>query len=250
VLSLALDYNNADRVYAAAGQYLQSWGRNAAILRSSNRGATWSRTELPFRLGGNADGRGAGERLVVDPNLGSVLFLGTNENGLWKSVDSGVHLVAGECLCTHQRDLRAVSPNQRHPRQRHAHPVCRRQCDKRPDAVPLHQRRSPHGRGAGAPTGLIPNHADFDKAGTLYLSYADALGPNGMSAGQLWKLAPSTGTWTAISPRPSSSSTPSATAPSPSFRRWPATCTQQRTTAGPGATSCGARPTAAPAGRW
>ena len=54
MLSLAVDYNDADRVYLAAGQYLQSWGRNAAILRSSNRGASWSRTELPFRLGGES----------------------------------------------------------------------------------------------------------------------------------------------------------------------------------------------------
>ena len=35
------------------------------------------------------DGRNTGERLQVDPNNGSVLFLGTNQDGLWKSTDHG-----------------------------------------------------------------------------------------------------------------------------------------------------------------
>lgn len=36
-------------------------------------------------------GRGMGERLVVDPNLNSVLYFGTRSgNGLWKSTDYGV----------------------------------------------------------------------------------------------------------------------------------------------------------------
>lgn len=35
-------------------------------------------------------GRGMGERLVVDPNNGSILFLGARSgNGLWKSTDYG-----------------------------------------------------------------------------------------------------------------------------------------------------------------
>ena len=206
VLSLALDYNNADRVYLAAGQYLQSWGRNAAILRSSNRGASWTRTELPFRLGGNADGRGAGERLVVDPNLGSVLFLGTNENGLWKSVDSGVtwsqvnaFAPASVTFVLFHRTSGSVG---------NATPTLYAGVNAASGPTLY---RSTNGGATwaavpGAPTGLIPNHADFDKAGTLYLSYANALGPNGMSSGQLWKLAPSSNTWTAISPRQSSSS--------------------------------------------
>lgn len=88
--SLALDPNDSQKLYVAAGMYLPTWGRNAAILRSSDRGATWSRTELPIRLNGNSDGRGTGERLQVDPNKGSILYLGTNQDGLYKSTDSGV----------------------------------------------------------------------------------------------------------------------------------------------------------------
>jgi xyloglucan-specific exo-beta-1,4-glucanase len=36
-------------------------------------------------------GRGAGERLVVDPNNNSVLYLGARSgNGLWRSTDAGL----------------------------------------------------------------------------------------------------------------------------------------------------------------
>ncbi len=90
VESLAVDTNNSQKLYLATGMYLPSWGRTAALLRSSDRGATRQRTELPFRLGGNSDGRGTGDRLQLDPHLGRILFLGTNQDGLYKSTDSGV----------------------------------------------------------------------------------------------------------------------------------------------------------------
>ena len=35
------------------------------------------RIDLPFKLGGNMPGRGMGERLAIDPNLNSILYLGT-----------------------------------------------------------------------------------------------------------------------------------------------------------------------------
>lgn len=35
----------------------------SAVLRSDDQGATWKRTDLSIKLGGNADGRGEGERL-------------------------------------------------------------------------------------------------------------------------------------------------------------------------------------------
>lgn len=87
VLSMAVDPNDANKVYLANGLYLGEWAHTGAVLRSDDRGATWTKTDLPIRLGGNADGRGAGERLQVDPNQGDVLFLGSNQDGLWKSAD-------------------------------------------------------------------------------------------------------------------------------------------------------------------
>jgi photosystem II stability/assembly factor-like uncharacterized protein len=89
ILSLALDPNDANRVYMACGKYTQSWAKTGALLSSIDRGTTWTRSPLPVKIGGNEEGRGAGERLQVDPNNGSILFLGTTNDGLWKSTDHG-----------------------------------------------------------------------------------------------------------------------------------------------------------------
>lgn len=206
VLSIAVDPNDANRLYLACGQYLATWAHNAAILRSTDRGATWSRTDLTIKLGGNSDGRGTGERLQVDPNLGTVLFLGTNQDGLWKSTDRGV---------TWAR-VGSFSPTG----------VTFVAFDKRSGATGNASQtifvginsgsgnsllRSTNGGSswaavAGAPSNLIPNHAELDSAGMLYVSYANSAGPNNMTTGQLWRLNTSNGTWTNISPRVASAS--------------------------------------------
>ena len=87
--SIAIDPSDPERVYLAAGTYLNPKLGNGAILRSSDRGRTFQRTNLPFKLGGNEMGRGNGERLAVDPNDGRVLFFGSRGAGLWRSEDGG-----------------------------------------------------------------------------------------------------------------------------------------------------------------
>lgn len=89
VEALAVDPAHPDRLYLALGTYAQSWAGNGAILRSDDRGATWTRTDLTVKLGGNEDGRGAGERLLVDPRDSGTLWLGTRHDGLLKSSDRG-----------------------------------------------------------------------------------------------------------------------------------------------------------------
>ncbi len=87
--TMAVDPTNPNNVYLVAGTY-QS---NAVILRSSDQGRTWQRTDVSgIKVDGNGWGRGIGERLAVDPNLPSVLFYGANDfdsthRGLWKSTD-------------------------------------------------------------------------------------------------------------------------------------------------------------------
>jgi photosystem II stability/assembly factor-like uncharacterized protein len=88
--SVALDPQDSNKLYLAAGMYSADWGGPAAILRSSDRGKTFEKTPMPFKMGGNDNGRGCGERLAVDPNLGSVLYFGSRKAGLWRSTDSGV----------------------------------------------------------------------------------------------------------------------------------------------------------------
>lgn len=69
---------------------MASWDTNGSIIRSTDRGTTWTFTALPFKVGGNMPGRGNGERLAVDPANSNILFFGARSgNGLWKSTDAG-----------------------------------------------------------------------------------------------------------------------------------------------------------------
>src|SRR5882672_8840307 len=78
---------NANVVYAAAGMY--RWDKPGAILKSADRGASWEIFSTPFRMGGNEDGRGLGERLAVDPNEPSILYFGSRHDGLQRSTNGG-----------------------------------------------------------------------------------------------------------------------------------------------------------------
>lgn len=84
--SIATDPVEPNRVYIAAGTYSTS---NGAIFYSDDYGENWGIYELPFGCGGNEVGRGAGERLQVDPNDNSIIYFGSRADGLWKSEDYG-----------------------------------------------------------------------------------------------------------------------------------------------------------------
>ena len=86
-----------NKVYAAVGTYTNSWDpNNGPCCAPSDRGASWQTTALPFKLGGNMPGRGMGERLAVDPNRNSVLYLGApSGKGLWRVDGLGRDLGAG-----------------------------------------------------------------------------------------------------------------------------------------------------------
>ncbi|WP_082541664.1 MULTISPECIES: dockerin [unclassified Rhizobacter] len=86
--SIAVDPNNDQLVYLAAGMYTS--GANGRLSISSDRGDHWTHVALPFPLGGNNPGRAIGERLMADPNKPSTLFYGSRTAGLWKSADSGL----------------------------------------------------------------------------------------------------------------------------------------------------------------
>jgi photosystem II stability/assembly factor-like uncharacterized protein len=95
-LSLALDKNNPNRVYAMTG----SGTNNSAILISEDYGTNWETISLGAASGntggvnihvhgnGGAD-RSSGERLQVDPNDPNILYMGTQQHGLWKSTNAG-----------------------------------------------------------------------------------------------------------------------------------------------------------------
>jgi photosystem II stability/assembly factor-like uncharacterized protein len=200
IVSLAVDARDPQRLYLAAGSYLEDWGKTAALLWSNDQGQTWGGVPLPFRLGGNTDGRSAGERLQVDPHDGKVLFLGTNQDGLWRSADQGqtwkrVSGFPGAGLTFVLFDPRSGFDGRQTPR------LYAGASDlKGPALYCSADAGATWSPVPGQPSGLLVHHAAFDPAGVLYLACANRLGPNGVTDGAVWKLEPVTGRWTNLTP--------------------------------------------------
>lgn len=82
---VAADTRSPNKVYALVGMYSNM---KAAVLCSDNYGDDWSITPLSFSAGANEPHRQA-NRLEIDPNDSSTLYLGSRHDGLWVSHDSG-----------------------------------------------------------------------------------------------------------------------------------------------------------------
>jgi xyloglucan-specific exo-beta-1,4-glucanase len=224
VVSLAPDPLNANKVWAAVGMYTNSWDPNdGAILRSSNQGATWTATSLPFKLGGNMPGRGMGERLAVDPNNDNILYLGTpNGNGLWRSTDGGV--TWSKVTSFPNVGNYAPDPTDTSGYNSATEGVVWVAFDKATGTAGNATQtifagvadlqntvyESTNGgstwtRVAGQPTGFIAHKGVVDSTnGILYIATSNTGGPYDGSSGDVWKYTIATGAWTQISPAPSS----------------------------------------------
>lgn len=203
--SIAIDPSDPKRSYMALGAYTQSFGKPGAIFRSEDGGVTWKRTDLPFKNGGNCGGRSIGERLQVDPHDGRVLYFGSRENGLWRSRDRGV----------------TWEPVRTFPENERTNGVGlgwvlfdgRKGITGMPtetiyvglDAKGGKIFRSTNAGAtwsqvSGSPAGLLPHHAALGANGKLYITFADAPGPNGASKGQVCAYDPDSREWADITP--------------------------------------------------
>ncbi|MFJ5136826.1 RICIN domain-containing protein [Streptomyces sp. NPDC088707] len=198
--ALATDPVDPDRLYLAAGTYTNEWAGNGALLRSTDRGRTFRRTDLPFKLGGNEDGRGAGERLVIDPSDNRTLLLGTRRNGLWRSTDSGVtwRQVSSFPVKDGASSGAGISFVTYGPAG--SRTIYAGVADRSTSLYRSTDGGSTWQAVPGQPTGQLPQHGVLSGDGSLYLTYTNALGPNGVTAGSLWKHTPAGGTWKNISP--------------------------------------------------
>ena len=208
VESIAVDPSDPDRVYLSCGTYTNEKTPNGAILRSADRGRTFQRTNVPFKMGGNENGRGNGERMRVDPNNGNIIYLGTRQAGLWRSTDRGATWARVESF----PDVTEPGP-----------PPKPQEWWKRPNGVVFVVfDRSTIYAGAslmgannlfrstdsgktwqpvpGQPTAYKPLRAALASDGMLYITYGSDPGPWRMTDGALWKLNTRTGAWTDITP--------------------------------------------------
>lgn len=226
IVSLATDPVEPDRLYLAAGTYTNSWDpKNGAILRSTDRGNSFEISPLPFKLGGNMPGRGMGERLAIDPNNNSILYLGgPSGHGLWRSTnygqtwskvtsfptggtyiddpnDPGDYLTDIQGIVWVTFDKRTGSPGNTTQTIYVGVADLGNSVYRSTDggltwhAVP------------GQPTGFVPHKGKLDLVnGYLFVAYSDNGGPYGGEKGDVWRYNTATGVWTMISPIPSSSS--------------------------------------------
>lgn len=204
-LSLAVDPNDPNRLYMAAGEYTGPQARGGAVLRSTDRGTTWAKSELPVKIGGNEDGRNTGERLVVDPHKGAVLFLGAKD-GLYRSADHGATWAKVEAFPKLHVTLVAFDPVSATKTGETAIVYAGVASDRGGGLLVSIDGGATWGLVNGQPKGLVPHHLSLDAQGGVFVTYGNGLGPNGVTDGAVWRLNPDTGAWTDITPvKPSGS---------------------------------------------
>ncbi len=84
--ALALDPAHPERLYVASGIEKNRFG---TLGISEDYGRTFTYSKIPTMVHGNWNGRGTGQRLVVDPKNSDVLFYASQKGGLLKSTDRG-----------------------------------------------------------------------------------------------------------------------------------------------------------------
>ena len=220
VESIAVDASDPNKVYLACGTYTAPDVPDGAILRSSDQGRTFQRTNVPIKFGGNEAGRGNGERMAVDPNDGRVLFLGTRKSGLWKSGDGSVTWAKVASfpadvlkLTAEESKLPAWSGGGRStivfvvfdPKSGGSGKPSRTlyvgvSVMGRPGVYRSDDAGNTWKVVPGQPIKYRPNHAVLASDGNLFVSYGTDPGPMAMVDGAVWKLDTRTGAWTAITP--------------------------------------------------
>ncbi|MEC0371725.1 xyloglucanase [Paenibacillus chibensis] len=211
--TLATDPVDTNRLYVASGTYTNDWtDMNGVLLRSTDRGDTWQRTELPFKLGGNMPGRSMGERLAIDPNNNRVLYMGTRSgNGLWRSTDYGVtwsrvdSFKAVGNVKDYYNDLVGVVWVTFDPSTGSKGTTTQTIYVGVADTEHSIYRSTDGGKTwepvPGQPEqGYLPHHGVLSANGHLYVTYAKEVGPYNGGEGSVWKYDTAARTWTDISP--------------------------------------------------
>jgi hypothetical protein len=214
--SIAADPTDPNNVYLAAGEYLTAG--SGAILSSTDMGRTWTTNSIGAPMGGNVDGRSMGERLAVDPNLPSTLYFGSRNAGLWKSTDSAQTWaqVTAFPTCGTTNGCIASGNNSSGTGYGLTFVLFDPQSGMPGSATPAIYvgvgmttgttlyRSTDAGvtwnAVTGAPTGMMPHHAVLDGCSNVYLVYNNGSGPNGVTAGAVWRYGTADGVWIDVSP--------------------------------------------------
>ncbi|GKT44870.1 xylosidase/arabinosidase [Colletotrichum spaethianum] len=218
--ALALDPQDDKKVFIAVGMYTNSWDpNNGQIARSSDRGATWSFADLPFKVGGNMPGRGNGERLAVDPKNSNIVYFGARSgNGLWKSTNGGASFSkvssftavgtfrAGPASDEYSGDIQGLNFVTFDPTSAAVGGATSRifvgVAENATSSIYVsNDAGSTWSAVAGQPGRYFPHKGRIqptEKA--LYVSYSDGTGPYDGTSGAVWRYDITAGTWKDITP--------------------------------------------------
>ncbi len=209
VLSIGLDPSDANRVYIATGQYggTESWKLPSRIYRSTNRGASWiSYATSGFKMAGNGEARGTGERMAVDPLNGQNILLGTSDSGIWRSSDYGASWTRMTNFTPASINFVVYAPAN------HVNPGPHRRVYAAANTTTAQSfwfsdnngstwSEVPNHPGSTPGSELMPIQGTFDAAGVFYSTWGNATGPsNGSSRFGVFKLAANGSSWTSILP--------------------------------------------------
>ncbi len=213
VESIAIDANNPNHVMLACGTYTKF---NSSILVSHDGGITFNRTDVPFGMGGNENGRGNGERLAIDPKNSKIAFMGTRNDGLWQTTDDGKSWQKVQSFpdVTEIIDLNDPTNWQKRgsgvisvifsPFENDSEKTSRifafvslKDCQS---AFVSNDAGNSWQAVENQPTRLRPTHAVVSTDNIIYASYADTPGPSAYSDGYVFSYDINTGNWKNISP--------------------------------------------------
>lgn len=213
VESIAIDSNNPNHLMLACGTYTKF---NSSILVSHDGGISFSRTDLPFGMGGNENGRGNGERLAIDPKNSDIAFMGTRNDGLWQTSDDGKswHKVLSFPDVLEKIDINDATNWQKRGSGIISVIFSPLDSDNEKTSrifvfVSLKDRESAFvtldaGNSWQAinnqPTRLRPTHAVLSTDNFIYASYADTPGPSAYSDGYVYSYDIANDKWKNISP--------------------------------------------------
>jgi photosystem II stability/assembly factor-like uncharacterized protein len=210
VESVALDPNNAGRLYVLAGTSYFSNGKTA-ILKSEDYGATFEVIDVSalWRAHGNGMGRQSGEKLAVDPHDPNVLFCGSRAAGLFKSTNAGkawanvstIGAQSGADLAT----VNGIAFVLFDPSSKLTASGATSTLYLGVSATTNNLYVSKDGGASftaisGGPANQMPNRAVLNN-GNLFVTYSNSVGPYNLSTGSFYRYATASGTWTNLTPK-------------------------------------------------
>jgi hypothetical protein len=205
VESIAPDPVDSNVVYMAVGTYTSS---NGQIIRSADKGNTWTRYTIATPMGGNADGRSFGERLTVDPNNTGILYFGSRMGGLWKSANSAATwttVASFPVKGTSPFGLSCVVIDKKSGTAGKGSSTIYVGVAATTVGSNLYRSKDTGSTwtlvaGTNPPSGMMPSHAQIASDGALWIAYSNGAGPGNATSGSVWKMNTANDAWTNVNP--------------------------------------------------